>query len=33
MGKKLVSLKKIKDLELVKEKRRNLGIFYDFDTF
>ena len=26
MGEKLVGLKKIKDLEFVKEKRRNLGI-------
>ena len=33
MGKKLMDLRKIKDLELVKEKRRNLGILDYFDTF
>ena len=27
MGEKLVDLKKIKDLEFVKEKKRNLGIW------
>ena len=33
MGKKLVDLRKIKNLELVKEKRRNLEILDYFDTF
>ena len=33
MREKLIGLKKIKDLELVKEKRRNLIILEFFDTF
>ena len=33
MGDKLVELKKIKDLELMKEKRRNFEILNYFDTF
>ena len=33
MGEKLVGLRKIKDLEFVKEKMRHFGILDYFDTF
>ena len=33
MGEKLVGLRKIKDLELIMEKRRNLRNLDFFDTF
>ena len=33
MGEKLVGLRKIKDIEFVKEKIRNFGFLDFFDTF
>ena len=33
MGEKLVGLRKIKDFEFMKAKRRDLGIWDFFDTF